>query len=83
MIDIQLLRNDTDAVAKRLTARGFTLDVAGFTALEDARRKIQVATEGLQSERNAKSKQIGQAKAARDQKRVDEIMAEVAGYGDR
>ncbi len=83
MIDIQLLRNDTDAVAKRLTARGFTLDVAGFTALEDARRKIQVATEGLQSERNAKSKQIGQAKAARDQNRVDEIMAEVAGYGDR
>lgn len=83
MIDIQLLRNETDAVAKRLTARGFTLDVAGFTALEDARRKIQVATEGLQSERNAKSKQIGQAKAARDQNRVDEIMAEVAGYGDR
>lgn len=83
MIDIQLLRNDVDAVAKRLSARGFTLDVAGFTALEDARRKIQVATEGLQSERNAKSKQIGQAKAARDQKRVDEIMADVAGYGDR
>jgi len=83
MIDIQLLRHDVDAVAKRLAARGFTLDVAGFTALEDARRKIQVATEGLQSERNAKSKLIGQAKAAKDQKRVDEIMAEVAGYGDR
>ncbi len=83
MIDIQLLRNDTDAVARRLSARGFTLDVAGFTVLEDARRKIQVATEALQSERNAKSRQIGQAKAARDQKRVDEIMAEVAGYGDR
>jgi seryl-tRNA synthetase len=83
MIDIQLLRHDVDAVAARLAARGFTLDVAGFTALEDARRKIQVATEGLQSERNAKSKQIGQAKAAKDQKRVDEIMAEVAGYGDR
>jgi len=83
MIDIQLLRNDADAVAKRLAARGFALEVAGFAALEDARRKIQVATEALQSERNAKSKQIGQAKAARDQKRVDEIMAEVAGYGDR
>jgi len=83
MIDIQLLRNDTDAVARRLATRGFTLDVAGFTVLEDARRKIQVATEALQSERNAKSKQIGQAKAAKDQKRVDGIMAEVAGYGDR
>ena len=83
MIDIQLLRNDTDGVARRLAARGFTLDVAGFTALEEARRRIQVATESLQSERNAKSKQIGQAKAAKDQKRVDEIMAEVAGYGDR
>lgn len=83
MIDIQLLRNDTEAVAKRLATRGFTLDVAGFAALEEARRKVQVATEALQSERNAKSKQIGQAKAAKDQKRVDEIMAEVAGYGDR
>jgi seryl-tRNA synthetase len=83
MIDIQLLRHDVDAVAKRLATRGFTLDVAGFAALEEARRRIQVATEQLQSERNAKSKLIGQAKAAKDQKRVDEIMAEVAGYGDR
>jgi len=83
MIDIQSLRNDTEAVAKRLAARGFTLDVSGFAALEDARRKIQVATETLQSERNAKSKQIGQAKAAKDEARVDAIMGEVAGYGER
>ena len=34
MIDIQLLRADIDAVAKRLSTRGYTLDVAGFRVFE-------------------------------------------------
>jgi hypothetical protein len=34
MLDIQLLRKDLDGVAKRLADRGYTLDVAAFTALE-------------------------------------------------
>ena len=39
MLDIQLLRNDLNAVATRLAARGFTLDTAQFEQLEAKDRK--------------------------------------------
>ncbi|MEK6245741.1 MAG: serine--tRNA ligase [Pseudomonadota bacterium] len=83
MIDIQLLRNDIDAAAKRLATRGYELDTPGFRELEDQRKTIQTSTEYYQSQRNALSKQIGQAKAQKDQKLVDQIMAEVAEFGDK
>jgi seryl-tRNA synthetase len=67
MIDIQLLRNDIDAVAKRLAARGYALDVSGFKALEDKRKDIQTRTEKLQAERNSLAKEVGQAKAKKDE----------------
>ncbi len=83
MIDIQLLRNDLDGTAQRLSSRGFALDTSGFNTLEKKRKDIQVATEQLQSQRNALSKQIGQAKTTKDQVLVDKLMAEVAGFGDK
>jgi len=83
MIDIQLLRSDAEAVAKRLANRGYTLDVAAFRALEDARKKLQTATEQLQSQRNALSKQVGQAKAKKDETGAAALMAEAAGLGER
>ncbi|HWT39215.1 MAG TPA: serine--tRNA ligase [Paraburkholderia sp.] len=62
MLDIQLLRKDIDGVAKRLADRGYTLDVAAFSALEAERRAIQTRTEELQAKRNSLSKQIGAMK---------------------
>src|SRR5258708_4686431 len=59
MLDIQLLRKDLDGVAKRLADRGYTLDVAAFTALEAERRDTQTRTEEMQARRNTLSKQIG------------------------
>ena len=38
MLDIQLLRNNLPEVARRLAARGVTLDTDAFRALEDERR---------------------------------------------
>ena len=83
MIDMQLLRADADAVAKRLATRGYRLDVAGFRALEDARKKIQTATEQLQSQRNALSKQVGQAKAQKDDKLAAQLLAQAAESGNK
>jgi seryl-tRNA synthetase len=83
VIDVQLLRNDIDAVARRLASRGYALETARFRELEELRKKIQTSTEHYQSQRNALSKQIGQAKAKKDQKLVDEIMGQVAGFGDK
>src|SRR6185295_4741449 len=64
MIDIQLLRNDLDTVAKRLATRaGYALDVARFRELDSRRKEMQQAVEGAQAERNRVAKEIGQAKA--------------------
>jgi len=82
VIDIQLLRNDADAVAKRLATRGVALDVASFRALEDARKRIQTSTEQLQARRNALSKQVGQAKANKDDAQAAALMAQAAGLGE-
>jgi seryl-tRNA synthetase len=74
MLDIQLLRKDIDAVARRLADRPFVLDVERFQALEADRKVIQTRTEELQAKRNSIAKQIGQAKAKGED--ASAIMAE-------
>jgi seryl-tRNA synthetase len=66
MLDINLLRRELDQVVAGLQTRKNPqpfLDVAAFTALESERKTLQSHTEGLQAQRNALSKQIGQLKA--------------------
>jgi len=63
MLDIALLRKDTQAVAARLKDRGYTLDLDGFNSLESRRKSVQTETETLQARRNALAKQIGMLKA--------------------
>jgi seryl-tRNA synthetase len=81
MIDIQLLRTDLDGVVRRLATRGYALDSAGFRRLEDARKRIQTATETLQAQRNMLSKEVGQAKAKKDEARATALMAQAASIG--
>jgi len=83
MIDIQLLRNDIDAVAKRLATRGYALPVPEFKDLESQRREMQTKTEQLQAQRNALSKQIGQAKAKKDEQLASELLDQAAALGDK
>lgn len=59
MLDIQLLRNDIEAVAQRLVARGFELDTTKFEQLDAQRKLLQTENEQLQAKRNQLSKQIG------------------------
>ena len=80
MLDIQLLRKDTTAVAERLKTRGFDFDVDGFNALESQRKTIQMRTEELQSQRNKLSKEIGILKSQKQN--ADDVMAQVAGIAD-
>ncbi|HET7763491.1 MAG TPA: serine--tRNA ligase [Burkholderiales bacterium] len=82
MIDVQLLRTEIDAVAKRLATRGYVLDVAAFGALEEKRRQVQTATEQLQSQRNALAKQVGQAKAKRDDALAAALMRQGTELGE-
>ncbi len=80
MLDIQLLRSDLDAVARRLADRGFEFPVAEFQALEAQRKVCQTATQDLQSRRNTLSKQIGVMKGKGED--TTAVMAEVAGLAD-
>jgi seryl-tRNA synthetase len=81
MLDIQLLRNDIQAVAQRLASRGFTLDTAEFERLEAKRKAIQTETQELQANRNQLSKAVGQAKAKGED--ASALMAQVGAQAAR
>ena len=76
MLDIQLLRNNIDAVAQRLATRGYALDTATFQKLETERKTLQTRTQDLQASRNSLSKQIGMLKGKGED--ASAVMAEVA-----
>jgi seryl-tRNA synthetase len=57
------------------------LDVAQFQALETERKAVQMQTEQAQAERNARSKRIGQLKAAGEDPSA--LMAEIGDLGER
>jgi len=59
MIDINLLREDSKAIANLLKERGFDLDIKKYESLEKNRKVIQVKTQELQGQRNQFSKNIG------------------------
>lgn len=80
MLDAKLLRTDLDNVAQQLAKRGFELDVATLSALEEQRKAIQIKTQELQSERNSRSKSIGQAKARGED--IAPLLAQVSQLGE-
>ena len=83
MIDIQLLRNDLNDVTNRLATRGYVLEPVAFLALETKRKHIQTTTEQLQSQRNTLAKQVGQAKAKKDEALAVALMAQGAELGEK
>ena len=76
MLDIQLLRNNIDAVCTQLQQRGYTLDSATFQTLEAERKLLQTRTQDLQASRNLISKQVGQLKSKGTD--ASDLMAQVA-----
>ena len=81
MLDLKFLRQDPEEARKRLLVKGFDLDIDRFGELESQRKVLQEETEGLQNERNAKSKAIGNAKAAGED--ITPLVAEVGDLGIR
>ena len=80
MLDVQLLRADIDAVARRLADRGITIDSTRFLEIEASRKSLQTRTQELQAKRNSSSKQIGQLKQKGEDASV--LMAEVNAMAD-
>lgn len=80
MIDPKLLRNSAKDVVANLARRGFVFDAETYLGLEERRKKLQIETENLQSERNASARHIGKAKAQGED--IAPLLAAVKDLGD-
>jgi seryl-tRNA synthetase len=77
MHDIRAIRDDPAAYDRAWAMRGFAPQTPAILALDESLRAAQTALQAAQARRNEASKQIGQAKAARDEDRAGALMAEV------
>jgi seryl-tRNA synthetase len=82
VLDAKLLRSDPQAVAANLARRGFQLDVAAFSALEERRKTAQVDSDRVRAERNANAKAVGMAKGKGEDasallKRAEELTSQL------
>ncbi|MGQ4272644.1 serine--tRNA ligase [Terrihabitans sp. B22-R8] len=87
MHDIRWIRDNPDAFSERLLARGMLEgDVAGLVseliAQDETRRAVIGELQALQERRNAASKEVGKAKAAKDETRAQALIDEVAALKD-
>jgi len=81
MLDPKILRSDLDRVVEKLRIKNFDFDATAFSQMEEQRKSLQVATENLQSERNSRSRAIGDAKAKGDD--IQPLLDDVAKLGDQ
>ncbi len=81
MLDPKLLRNEAEEIAAQLKRRGFELDLDLLAQLEQERKQAQLEAQELQTERNARSKNIGKAKAAGED--ITPLLKEIEDLGDR
>jgi seryl-tRNA synthetase len=78
MHDIKSIRDNPQAFDASLKRRGLSPVSAVLLAIDERRRAAILASEQAQARRNAASKEIGEAKKAKDETRAAKLMAEVA-----
>src|SRR5450759_1076447 len=78
MYDIKWIREHPEAFDRGLTRRGLEPLSGKLLALDEKRRALITKLEQAQARRNAASKDIGQAKAKKDEATAARLMAEVA-----
>jgi seryl-tRNA synthetase len=77
MHDIKLIRDNPQAFDAALARRGLPPQAPALVAIDDRRRSAITEAERAQARRNAASKEIGDAKKAKDEARAGALMAEV------
>ena len=83
MHDIKFIRDDPDAFDAGLKKRGLEAQAKALIALDQKRRELVAELQSLQERRNAASKEIGQAKARKDEARASALMREVTELKER
>src|SRR6202045_540713 len=78
MHDIKWIRDNPDAFDAALKRRGLEPLSSSLLAIDEKRRAAILASEQAQARRNSASKEIGDAKKAKDDARASKLMAEVA-----
>lgn len=82
MYDIKWIRDHAAAFDAGLVSRGAAPLSATLIALDETRRAAIARAQAAQERRNALSKEIGKAMAAKDMPRADELKSEVAVLKD-
>lgn len=77
MHDIRALREDPQLYDAGWAARGLSSQTPAILALDEKLRSVQTALQATQSRRNEASRQIGKARAAKDEAAVEALMAQV------
>ena len=83
MFDIKWIRENPEAFDAGLKKRGLSPLSAELIALDESRRAVVTKLQEAQARRNAASKDIGKAKAAKDEATAEALMAEVAALKDQ
>jgi seryl-tRNA synthetase len=78
MHDIKWIRDNAASFDAALMRRGLAPSSASLLAIDEKRRAAILKSEQAQARRNAASKEIGEAKKAKDEARAASLMAEVA-----
>jgi seryl-tRNA synthetase len=83
MHDIRFIRENTALFDEGLQSRGLAPLSAELIVLDDRRKHAVSELQAALERRNAMSKEIGQAKAARDEDRAQRLMGEVAALKEK
>ncbi|KAB7739637.1 serine--tRNA ligase [Parvibaculum sedimenti] len=78
MHDIKIIRDDPQAFDAGLAKRGLPPQSARLIEIDERRRKTIAALQEMQQQRNDASKQIGAAKAKKDEALAQKLLDEVA-----
>jgi seryl-tRNA synthetase len=78
VFDIKWIRDNAEAFDAGLKKRGLAPQAGELIALDEARRTHITKLQEAQARRNAASKEIGQAKAKKDEGSAQKLLAEVA-----
>ena len=77
MFDPKWIRENPELLDRGLARRGLPPESANIIALDEKRRAVIAKLQALQERRNAASKEIGEAKKAKDDARASALMVEV------
>ena len=83
MFDIKWIREQPSVFDEALKRRGLAPQSDELIALDDRRRACLTALQDAQSRRNAVSKEVGKAKASKDETAAQRLMGEVAALKEQ